>query len=121
MLINLSILINSINFKCTHNKTNWTGKINDFKNYGSHYEMRIESRSGITVLFGKTSMGSFACMPDFSAGCHLAELDNEFYSKQKLFNVINPVDAITVARALSFATKQFVGSNPLQGGFKNHV
>jgi hypothetical protein len=102
-------------------KQTWSGQITSLYNYGSHYEMRIESRSGITVLFGKTSMGSFACMPDFSAGCHLAELDNEFYSKQKLFNVINPVDAITVARALSFATKQFVGSNPLQGGFKNHV
>jgi hypothetical protein len=102
-------------------KQTWSAQITSLYNYGSHFEMRIESLSGITVLFGKTSMGTFACMPDFSAGCHLAELDNELYSKQKLLNVINPVDAITVARALSFATKQFVGSNPLQGGFKNHV
>jgi hypothetical protein len=46
--------------------------------------MRIESLSGITVVFGKTSLGNFACMPDFKAGCYLAELDNEFYNSQKL-------------------------------------
>lgn len=96
--------------KTKKDKQTWSGEISSLYNYGSHYEMRIESLSCITVLFSKTSMETFACMPDFSAGCHLAELDDEFYCKQKLLDVINPVDAITVARALKFATKGGVES-----------
>lgn len=93
-------------------KQTWSGEITSLYNYGSHYEMRIESRSSITVVFGKTSLGNFACMPDFKAGCHLAELDNEFYNSQKLNATMKTVDAITVARALKVATK---------GGVKNYV
>jgi len=40
------------------------------KKYGSYYEMQIESLSGIKVIFGKTSYGNFACIPDFNAGCY---------------------------------------------------
>ena len=87
-------------FKCSSNTEKWSGEIIKAYNYGSHQEIRIESRSGITVLFGKTSMGNFACMPDFNAGCHLAELDNEFYNTEKLTYAINPVDGITVAKGL---------------------
>lgn len=101
----------SINFKCTHNKTSWTGKINALKNYGSHYEMKIESRSGITVVFGKTSLGNFACIPDFKAGCHLAELNNEFYNSEKLISTMKTVDAITVAKSLKIVTKKIGGDH----------
>jgi hypothetical protein len=88
---------------------NWSGDITNLINYGSHYEMRIESLSGITILFGKTSMGTFACIPDFNAGCHLAELNNEFYSAKKIAGVINPIDAITIAKALNTLTPVEVG------------
>lgn len=96
-------------FVCSSSNREWSGHITKLINYGSHYEMRIESLSGITVLFGKTSMGTFACMPDFQAGCHLAELDNEFYSKEKLSGVINNIDAITIAKALNSLTTVEVG------------
>jgi hypothetical protein len=78
----------------------WSGKITKLENYGSHFEMKIESRSGIMVLFGKTSHGNFACMPDFNAGCHLSDLEDVFYNTNKLTAVMNPVDGITVANAL---------------------
>jgi hypothetical protein len=78
----------------------WPGRITKFKNYGSHYEIRIQSLSSITVLFGKTSLGTFACMPDFGAGCHLVEFDNERYSKDHLSGILSPIDAVTVATAL---------------------
>jgi hypothetical protein len=96
-------------FLCNSNNTKWQGHITKLINYGSHYEMRIESLSGITVLFGKTSMGTFACMPDFQTGCHLAELNNENYSQQKLLGVINFIDAITIAKALNSLTTVEVG------------
>lgn len=78
----------------------WTGKISYLKKYGTHYELRIESRSSITVLFGKTSQGGFACMPDFGAGCHLVTLGDSFWNTEKLIQVLGKIDGITVASAL---------------------
>jgi hypothetical protein len=91
-------------FECT-SKTNrrkerWTGKITELKNHGSHYEMRIDSRSGILVIFGRTMQGGFACMPDFGAGCHLVNLKDKFWNTEKLIDVLGKVDGITVAEAL---------------------
>lgn len=91
-------------FQCVNQtkkgKETWTGSITSIINYGSHYEITINSRSGILVLLGKTSMGNFACMPDFGAGCHLGTLDDKFYSTEKLSNVLGKIDGITVASAL---------------------
>jgi len=78
----------------------WKGYITDFKNYGSHYEIKIESRSGILVLFGKTSYGGFACIPDFGAGCHLTNLKDKFWNTEKLTKILGNIDGITVACAL---------------------
>jgi len=78
----------------------WNGKITNIIKYDSHYEIQIESRSGIQVLFGRTSRGGFACMPDFGAGCHLVDLKNKFWNAEKLTNVLGQIDGITVASAL---------------------
>jgi hypothetical protein len=78
----------------------WTGRITEFKNYGSHYEIKIVSRSSILVLFGKTTQGAFACMPDFEAGCHLVDLRDIFWNTERLVKVMGEVDGITVAYAL---------------------
>ncbi|MFW5988028.1 MAG: hypothetical protein ACOCQA_01165 [bacterium] len=102
-------------FLCKSSDREWSGDITNLINYGSHYEMRIESLSGISVVFGETSMGNFICIPDFNAGCHLAEFNNEFYSKEKLLNVINQVDAITIAKALETISNQLE-----KGASKNH-
>ena len=92
-------------FQCVNKtkkgKETWTGTILSFINYGSHFEIRIVSRSSILVLLGKTSQGNFACMPDFGAGCHLADLKDQFYSTEKLIHVLGKVDGITVASALA--------------------
>jgi hypothetical protein len=78
----------------------WNGCIKRFINYGSHYEIFIESRSSILVLFGRSSSGGFACIPDFQAGCHLTDLDNKFWNTEKLSAVLGKVDGTTVASAL---------------------
>jgi hypothetical protein len=88
-------------FKCVNTNETWKGTVTSVINYGSHYEIKIQSRSSIIVLVGKTSLGTFACIPDFSAGCHLANLKDLFYSKEKLCEVMNKVDGITVAYALA--------------------
>lgn len=78
----------------------WPGRIKQLKDFGSHYEMWIESRSSIFVMFGKTSRGYFACMPDFDAGCHLTDFQDVFWNTERLAKVIGKVDGITVATAL---------------------
>lgn len=84
----------------------WHGTIVGFKKYESHYEIRINSRSSITVVFGKTTLGGFACMPDFGAGCHLADLKNRFWNTEQLTKVLGKVDGITVSTALCILSDQ---------------
>lgn len=88
-------------YRTEKHKETWKGHICSIKNYGSHVELKIESRSSILVLVGKTCYGNFACMPDYGVSCHLASLNDIFYSKEKLTSVMNKVDAITVAYALA--------------------
>lgn len=79
----------------------WEGRIASLNKYGSHYEMRIESRSGISVIFGKTICGNFACIPDFNAGCHLSDLKDRFWNAERLCEVMGRIDGLTVAYALA--------------------
>jgi hypothetical protein len=88
-----------ITFTCKNRKEVWKGSISGLKNYGSHYEFWIISRSSIMVMFGKTSRGYFACMPDFNVGCHLVELNDVFWNTEKLVKVLGKADGITVASA----------------------
>ena len=86
--------------KCRRKTERWSGIIPGIIQHGSHYEIRIESRSGIMVVFGKTTRGGFACMPDFGVGCHLVNLKDIFWNSEKLTAVLGEVDGITVASAL---------------------
>ena len=78
----------------------WGGDIIAFKDYGSHYEIKIESRSSILVLIGKTNLGGFACVPDFRTGCHLANPSDLFWNTEQLTRIMGKVDGITVACAI---------------------
>jgi hypothetical protein len=93
-----------ISFECQMKTNNgiehWKGFVRRFLNYGSHLEIRIESRSGIMVIFGKTSQGGFACMPDYNTGCHLSNFKDIFWNTERLTAVLGKVDGITVAKAL---------------------
>lgn len=105
-------------FECksrTGNRTErWPGKIIGFKEFGSHYEMWIDSRSGIQVIFGGTTRGGFACMPDFGAGCHLVNLKDRFWNTEKLTKVLGKVDGITVSEALFAVSDRIEKSNGMK-------
>lgn len=93
-----------IKFECTM-KTgkkieNWSGMITKLTEFGSHYELKIESRSGFIVVIGKTNYGNFACIPDYDVGCHLSNLNDLFWNSERLRAIMNKIDAITVAHAL---------------------
>jgi len=78
----------------------WEGVIKTCEKYEGYFEIMIESRSSIMVLFGRTSRGGFACMPDFGAGCHLVDLGDKFWNTEKLIEILGRADGITVATAL---------------------
>lgn len=91
-------------FKCeietTEGREKWNGEIKRIVNHGSHCELLIESRSSILVLYGRTTQGGFACMPDYEVGCHLVDLKDKFWNEEKLCSVLGLVDGITTATAL---------------------
>ena len=91
-------------FNCVMNsddgKETWNGIVKSITKYKSHCEIRIESRLSIIVIFGKTSFGNFACMPDFNCGCHLVNLKDKFWNTEMLVRVLGAADGITVASAL---------------------
>jgi hypothetical protein len=93
-----------ISFKCRRKTDSgiehWEGIIPRIIEHGSHFEIRIESRSGIMVVFGRTSQGGFACMPDHGIGCHLRDYKNRFWNTERLIAILGEVDGITVAEAL---------------------
>jgi len=93
-----------IKFECTmktDKKTeNWPGMITNLTKFGSHYELKIESRSGFIIVIGKTNYGNFVCIPDYDVGCHLSNLKDLFWNSERLRGIMNKIDAITVAHAL---------------------
>ncbi len=91
-------------FSCENKGELWCGQIKYIKNYGSHYEMRVEARSGITIIFGETISGNFLCVPAFNVGCELAYLKDKFWNSERLIYILGEVDGITVAEALSYVS-----------------
>ena len=93
-------------FLCREGKKSWKATIASFENHGTHYEFLIQSRSSIMVIFGKTSRGFFACMPDFNVGCHLVSLNDVFWNTERLSLVLGVADGVTVASALVFLAEK---------------
>jgi len=103
-----------IKFECTM-KTgkkieSWSGMITKLTKFGSHYELKIESRSGFIVVIGKTNYGNFACIPDYDVGCHLAALKDLSWNSERLREIMNKVDGITLAYALQ-AVAEYIDLN----------
>jgi hypothetical protein len=92
------IILNT--FVCKNKKKTWSGIISKYEKHGTHYEILIQSRSSILVVFSKSSRGYVACMPDFGAGCYLSTLNDIFWNTERLTQVLGVVDGITVASAL---------------------
>jgi len=87
----------------------WNGKVTRLVNYGSHYEISIDSRSGFFFLVGHCVNGNFISIPAFNIGSDLADYSDYFWNNERLSDIMNPVDAATVAEALRcLKTQQFI-------------
>lgn len=99
----------------------WEARIAYIKNYGSHYEMRVQSYYGsVLVLFGKTAFGYFACIPDFEAGCYLSYLKDIFWNTEQLTRIIDEITGITVAEALCSAA-DYIASKRNRKKISDHI
>lgn len=78
----------------------WDGYIRNYKDYGLHQEMEIQSRSGFEIIIGKSRYGKFICIPAYGVGSALSSLDDEFWNVERLSGLMNKVDAVTVGSAL---------------------
>lgn len=88
---------------------NWNGTVICLINYGSHYEISIDSRSGFFFLVGHCVNGNFISIPAFNIGSDLADYSDYFWNNERLSAIMNPVDAATVAEALRcLKTQQFI-------------
>lgn len=107
---NESILSTPISFNCSEligtAIQKWDGYVNAVHDYGSHYEIQIESRSGFSFIVGKCMSGNFISIPLLSVGCHLSHFSDYFWNNENLARIINPIDAATVAEALRLLSKK---------------
>jgi hypothetical protein len=78
----------------------WKGRIINLIKYESHFEMKLQGRAIINVIFGKTNYGGFVCIPDLGVGCPTANFKDKFWNFESLHRVLEKEDAITVACAL---------------------
>lgn len=83
----------------------WDGYVTSIRNYGSHYEIKVESRSGFFFMIGKYIGGGFISIPDYKVGCDLSLYGDYFWNNEHLAKIMNPVDAATVAEALRTLSK----------------
>lgn len=90
----------------------WKSVIPKLKRYGSHHGMMIESLSEKTVLFDKTSYGTFAYKPYSRLVCYLGNLEDKFCVTEKLVEVLGEVDGISVADALWTISDKIDGTKP---------
>lgn len=89
-----------MNFECYYKNENWDGKITTIEIKNNYYEFWIISRTSFFTILGSTSRGNFICFPDFNLGCHLVNLKDKFWNREKLTEILGEIDGLTVASAL---------------------
>jgi hypothetical protein len=83
----------------------WNGYVESICNYGSHYEIQVESRSSFIFMVGNYVNGNFISIPAFGVGCDLSSYSDYFWNNEKLARLMSHVDAATIAEALRTLNK----------------
>ncbi|HOA82030.1 MAG TPA: hypothetical protein PKK61_13360 [Defluviitaleaceae bacterium] len=95
---------NAHHFKCRiklGNRTEeWDGYVKKISDYGSHYEIHVQSRSGIVFMVGDYINGRFISVPAYGVGCDLGHYDDYFWNHESLSRYMNIIDSATICQAL---------------------
>lgn len=78
----------------------WEGKVTEVYHAGGCHEIWIQSRSGFVFLVGSYTSGHFISIPVYGVGSGLSGYEDYHWNQEKLRQIMNPVDAVTVAEAL---------------------
>ncbi|MEQ6359549.1 hypothetical protein V7D15_07535 [Thermoanaerobacter thermohydrosulfuricus] len=90
----------------------WVGKIEDIKDYGNYYELKISAYdTSNVVIIGKYSGGWFLVIPLWDIGVALEDLSDIENNKEKLLMVTeNEIDSATIAYALATLDRGIISS-----------
>ena len=86
--------------KIGRKQEHWEGIVTALTNHGSHYEIKVDSRSGFSFIVGNCIGGYFISIPTFNVGSALVRYDDYFWNHDRLSKILNKVDATTIAEAL---------------------
>jgi hypothetical protein len=89
-----------IAFECQRGNDKWRSQIMELIDHGSHYEMIVEGRTRIHIIFGEALAGNFLCILNYRVSFSIAKLADTFWNTERISAEIGDVDAITVAQAL---------------------
>ncbi len=96
-----------ISFRCSYQwdedeRDDWDGFVEEIAYDDGVCEVCITGRgSRIRLMLGKSTLGVFACVPDYDAGCYISSLDDLYSNSDRLIRAMeNIVDATTVACGL---------------------
>ena len=93
-------------FMCSHRNKSWEASISVFRRYDTYYEFMIQHNLSILVVFGRTSKGYVACLPDFNASCYLFTLNDLSFNSERLINLLGVANGVTIASALLFLAEK---------------
>lgn len=94
-------------FSCTCNylsghSRHWKGTWSETGASRDFCELHISARGSLfTVIFGSSSSGNWACIPELGIGAPLSCLSDVFWNFEKLSRLASRPDAATIAYALA--------------------
>lgn len=94
-------------FKCSYKEENgktirWSGSYEIMATEPNAHELLINGRgSEFQAVLGYCTYGNYVCIPLLDIGCSLAYWSDIFWNTEKLSQVMNKVDAVTLASALN--------------------
>ena len=79
----------------------WPGELEILTTKSEFLEVFIRGcDSAFRIVIGKCSTGNYMCIPSVGVGCELSDLSDLFWNTQRISEVMNIIDAVTIASAL---------------------
>lgn len=94
-------------FKCFYKDENdkmirWKGSYEIIPTEANLHELLINARgSSFLAVLGHYTHGNYICIPLLDVGCSLTYWSDVFWNTEKLSQVMDTIDAITIASALN--------------------
>ena len=96
--------INTLAGKCPAHQREWTGQAEIVSQTPDTAELIINGRGNrMDTIIGRYRIGLYVCIPDINVGCPISSMSDFFRNRERLSELMNQTDAITVAWAIKAA------------------